>query len=224
VRQLVGARVVPISANRKVGPVAVTLLAQSTCPSVCPLRGKGCYAEWGPQGIHTAKVNRSRATILDLVEQEAEGIRALPADRPLRLHIVGDWPITAAAKIGAKATDQYIAKGQPVWKYTHAWRNVAREAFGDMSILASCETTDQVKHARARGFAAAVVVDRFETHKKYIVGGEQVIPCPAQTERTKDCTSCRLCWDGEARLRAGVSIAFEAHGPGARRVREVLNG
>ena len=38
------------SKNRKTGPIPISMSPKITCPSSCPLRGNGCYAEHGPLG------------------------------------------------------------------------------------------------------------------------------------------------------------------------------
>ena len=45
------------SSNRKVGKISVTTTEESSCPSSCPLKGKGCYAEGGPLAILWNKVS-----------------------------------------------------------------------------------------------------------------------------------------------------------------------
>jgi hypothetical protein len=83
--------------------------------------------------------------------------------RPLRLHTVGDCRTDEAARIVAAAAERYMdAGGGPVWTYTHAWRLVDRASWGRVSVLASCETPEQVELARARGYATAIVVDEFD--------------------------------------------------------------
>jgi hypothetical protein len=81
----------------------------------------------------------------------------------MRLHTVGDCRTDEAAKIVAAAAERYMdAGGGPVWTYTHAWRLVDRASWGRVSVLASCETPEQVELARARGYATAIVVDEFD--------------------------------------------------------------
>lgn len=211
---------VELTANRKTGPVHVTMASQASCPSTCPLLHSGCYAESGPQGFQTARVNRSSARDPKVIARaEAQAIKGLSGDRPMRLHVVGDASTSPAARILSRAVDKWK---HPVWSYTHAWRKVKRIAWGKVSILASCETTADVKSARDKGYATALVVDRFQSTKAYTVDGVKVIPCPAQTHEDVQCTSCKLCWN-DGRLRAmNATIAFEAHGSGAKKTRAKL--
>lgn len=38
----------PRSSNSKTGPIPVSTTAKASCPTTCPFRGNGCYAEHGP--------------------------------------------------------------------------------------------------------------------------------------------------------------------------------
>src|SRR5262245_14843732 len=153
------------SANQKVGPVRVTHRSQASCPTDCPFRASGCYAEQGLQGMVTRRLNRSTETDPVVIAREnAAAIDRLPTGAvPLRIDIVGDDTTAEGARItGAAAARYRVRGGGPVWKYTHSWRAIPRNAWGPaLSILASCETTDHVKDAHARGYAAALVVDGF---------------------------------------------------------------
>lgn len=200
--------------NRKVGPVSVTMASQASCPKECPWLKSGCYAESGPQAIHTARLNRSEDTKPeDIARVEVEAIARLSGTRPLRLHVVGDARTTRAVRILARGIAKYM---QPVWTYTHAWRMVARNAWGRISVLASCETTAQVKQARAMGYATAMVVPEFPMDRAYMVDDIKVVLCPQQTGRTEDCSTCKLCWDDARLVAMGVTIGFMAHGSKAK--------
>lgn len=211
-----------LSANTKIGEAASTYAAQASCPSSCPfLDGGGCYAESGQLGkfvtdpLNTAARDRE-ADELDVALAEARAIVEMDVvpGRPMRLHTVGDCSTTAAAQIVALAAADYRRRGGgPVWTYTHAWREVAREAWGAVSVLASCETAADVQLARERGYAPSIVVEEFPGRRAFLLDSkEKVVPCPAQTTNGVSCSSCRLCLD-DARLRAlDVVIGFELHG------------
>src|SRR5262249_44299407 len=138
---------VETSDNDKLGGCSATYAAQHSCPLGCPLLGAGGYAEHGPIHFITRRLNKARALgPAALARREAEAIAALTGDRPLRLHVVGDARTPLAARILAEAAEEYRKRGgRPAWTYTHAWRAVPRECWGDVSVLASCETTEQVR-------------------------------------------------------------------------------
>lgn len=205
------------SSNAKLGGAATTHAAQESCPDECVFRdGGGCYAETGRQGMFVTRplnehATEVGATALDVAAEEADAIDDIDVvlGRPLRLHTVGDCATDWAARMVSRAAERYMERGGgPVWTYTHGWRNVARESWGRVSVIASCETAAEIHEARKRHYAAALVVEEFQGRRAYEVGGEKIIPCPAQTSH-RTCTECRLCFD-DSRLPA--TIGFELHG------------
>lgn len=209
------------SQNAKLGDASTTYAAQVSCPTTCAFfAGGGCYAETGRLGkFVTSPLNDAAAEIgasaMDVALAEAAAIQSMESSRPLRLHTVGDCATDETARIVAAAAEDYIERGGgPVWTYTHAWRTVARESWGTVSVLASCETPLDVVLARARGYAPSIVVEEFESAKRYPLepSGTGVLPCPAQTHEGIGCTDCRLCFDDQALLERGYAIAFELHG------------
>ncbi len=212
---------VETSDNRKLGAVSATYASQASCPSSCPWFGAGCYAENGPAGFTTRRLNRSETkNALHIAYQEARAIDALTGDRLLRLHVVGDARTASAARVLGLACERYSKRGnaprrgRKTWTYTHAWRTVPRASWGNsVAVLASVETARDARAAMQAGYAAAIVVTAFERDSAYQIDGTTVIPCPNQTRGTT-CKDCGLCRDDE-RLRAdSLVIAFEAHGGG----------
>ena len=51
------------SRNSKTGPIPVTTSGQETCPTACPLKDAGCYADGGPMAIFWRKVTAKKAGI-----------------------------------------------------------------------------------------------------------------------------------------------------------------
>lgn len=88
-------------------------------------------------------------------------------------------------------------------------------------MLASVETPQQARLARALGYRPAMVVRAFPDRRAFHVDGldERLVPCPAETsERT--CVQCGLCLEELA-----PAIAFQAHGGwygGADKARRAL--
>jgi len=225
---------VAASQNSKIGDAATTYVEQRSCPSSCVFfDGGGCYAEQGTVGMFmTAPLNRAAAMVEaspdEIAEAEAAQIDSLVVKpgRPLRLHTVGDCQTDAAAQSVAAAAARYVARGGGrVWTYTHAWRDVSRDSWGDVHILASCEKPEHVAAAHARGYATSIVVDEFPTHRRYDLDGASVVPCPAQTNEKVTCTSCRLCMDTPRLKKNRLTIGFETHGTalGKRRALLALN-
>lgn len=223
------------SGNAKLGDCATTHAAQPSCPSSCVFKdGGGCYAETGRQGTFvTRRLNEAAALLdadaLDVAMAEADAIDEMVVvpGRPLRLHTVGDCPDDDCARVVSAAARRYVERGGgPVWTYTHAWRDVDVDSWRGVSVLASCETPEDVVDATLRGYASALVVEEFTGRRAFDFTAGPVhlraVPCPAQTSH-RSCSDCRLCFDSEKLLRRqAVSIAFEIHGiPFAKRAARI---
>lgn len=217
------------SANSKIGQVAATHVSQESCPTSCPFMGSGCYAETGMMGIHTKRLNKQSAagklSKLQLARNEARAVDGLTGELPLRLHVVGDCTTNQTARVVAGAAGRYRARmGSKVWAYTHAWKDVRRASWGDVSVLASCETASDVKLAMGQGYAAAIVVSHHSgvDGRAVVRDGLRVVPCPQQTGRAKDCMSCGLRLDAGRLHAAGIVIEFATHGSQGKRAGDAL--
>lgn len=213
---LAGVYAKELTANPKLGDVSATYVAQLSCPASCPFLGSGCYAENGFTSMAiTKRLNRGVAagtTPLDIAAREAAAIDGLTGERDLRLHVVGDSTTQAGTRLLAAAALRYSSRhARPVWTYTHAWRSLPRKIWGSISVLASCETADDVRAAGHRGYATAMVVREHLTDRLTEVDGIKVLPCPEQT-RGVSCAECRLCQRDDYLRDSGITIAFAAHG------------
>lgn len=200
--------------TRKKG-VASTMLPFKTCPKSCPLLGNGCYA------YYMEKPSPAPLTPLMLSQMEAAKIMRLPGNKPLRLHVKGDFFNRRCAEEIVGACEKYIEKqGEVVWAYTHNHK-IPRSVFGNVSILRSCHTLKEVEKAHQDGFAAALTVKQFQSPKAYRISAKFVgIPCPAQTGDVK-CEECKLCMRDTKLHGAKRVILFEGHGSGKGKVDKV---
>ncbi len=213
--------------SRTVGAVATTWAAQKTCSPLCPLRFNGCYYEKGPAAFTGRRLNRAARSLqpYEIARQEAHAIRALPGDKPLRLHSGGDCRTAGAARLLADAVKAYIGKrvnyrrehGLPTpacWTYTHSWRTIPRSAWGPISVLASCDNADEVAWAHRRGYATALVTEAHPGKKRYTLPTVPrpiaVLPCVEQTMGVK-CDECKLCWNDKRLLAARITVGFARH-------------
>lgn len=221
--------------NVPAGPFVATthVSIAATCPSSCPFRAGACYAIAGLHRQNGALLDeRARDRDPDdVIAAEVALIdstwkRGVPQDgprgwgRPLRLHVAGDVSSETGARMLSGAAKRWLDRGGgPVWTYTHRWREIPRDAWGWVSVLASVEHQAEVALARARGYVAAVTVKHYpDGHRAFRFGGVTAIPCPAEVGSVT-CASCGLCWDDERLTERGLAIAFAAHGPSAGRVR-----
>jgi len=223
------------SQNAKLGKASSTTVSiEGSCPTTCALRTSGCYARQGPLGWQTARMDRfvqeSNLTPEAVAQAEADAIDGIWSGLPLRLHVAGDCKTDGAAQIVADAAGRYSERNRaPAWTYTHGWKDVARDSWKQVSVLASCETPEDAEQARARGYAVAMVVPEYLNGKRAwkADNGMTVLPCPEMTGAAASCTDCRLCMD-DAKLRdRNVVIAFEVHGAQSKKAKlalQVLNG
>jgi len=195
---------------------------KATCPSSCPLRDEGCYAQTSYVGMINWRLDRRArgGSPLQVAKAEAAAIDAaykggeVPAGRSLRLHVSGDSRSIAGSRAINNAVGRWLSRGgKDVWSYTHSWRHVPRNVWSNVSMLASVDNVDQVVAARANGYAPAIVVPEHSSDKVYALPNSDVkwVPCPAQT-RGVGCTDCRLCFDAKRLYENNFGIAFAAHG------------
>ena len=204
----------------------------ATCPESCEFKGKGCYVTEGFTGATSRRLDAAALGLSadDVTALEAEAIhrsfahrRRIPQDgarggRDLRLHVGGDvGSALGASMLAGAAMGWRMRGGGSVWTYTHAWRIVPREAWGPaVSVLASCETLEDTRLARAAGYAPALTLSRFPSERAFRPKGGaslRIIPCPAET-RGMTCVECRLCIDRDL-AGMGVAIGFAMHGRGS---------
>lgn len=220
------ATLVLASKNAKIGDVSATYASiDGSCPTDCAHRDAGCYAQLGNVGIHVNRLNkangeRKRQDARAVARAEAREIRAAIANgedtRPLRVHVAGDCRTPSAAREIAGAVEKW---SKPVWSYTHAWKSVARENWGRVSVLASVDRAEDMALAFERGYAPAIVTDSHPADGKAYTraDGIKVIPCPNQT-RDVTCVQCGLCMNASKLHAMNAAIAFAAHGVAKRKL------
>lgn len=214
------------SHNSKTGIVSATYAPIQTCPASCPFLNHGCYAQTSHTGMHAARLGATAEkmgikTPLRFAQEEAKAIKTLKGEYDLRLHVVGDCKTPKAAEVLAKAASTYTAKsGKKVWTYTHAWREIPRKKFGDISVLASCETLDECKAAMKRGYAASVVrLKPFKGTMNFY--GLKMTACRELSDGTK-CDQCRKCMNDRKLLNNNEVICFFPHGARALKAKEAI--
>jgi len=206
--------------------MSATYAQQSTCPPTCALFKAGCYAEQGHVGFTTHRLNSApAATPAATAKAEAKQIGALSGTRHLRVHVVGDCRTPAAARIiGTAMVKHTQRRGKGAWTYTHAWRDVDKTEWSGASVLASCETPEQARAARAKQYPVALIVPKHASRQVYRYKGLRVLPCPAQFQtvqpdgtmkRGTHCEHCAICREPEHLRDRGLVLGFEVD-PGTR--------
>jgi len=211
--------------------VNASYLSQETCPNDCPFLGSGCYAESGNTAFTTRRINKiakawvaifgKAATIRRIINAYVKRIDALDPVRDFRHAVVGDCPDRRSASKVGRAMVRYQKRAMRLygavvsaWAFAHGWRTILEKYWYGANVIASCETTADIRLARSRGYATAIVVDRFKSDRAYQLDGHTIVPCPAQTQHVP-CVKCRLCLDVSRLKRAEITIGFATHGSGA---------
>lgn len=195
---------------------------ESSCPSSCSLKEKGCYAQLSFVGMQVRRLDREAdgTSALQVARAEAKAIDDsyrggdVPKGRDLRIHVAGDSRTIAGTKLINNAIGRWKKRGGgSAWSYTHCWKSIPRAEWNNVSILASVASIDEVAEARQQGYAPAIVVPEHTTDKAYLLEGSDVkwIPCPAQT-RDVGCSDCRLCFNADRLYNTNMGISFAAHG------------
>jgi hypothetical protein len=202
------------SKNKKLGNVAATYLPiDQTCPNSCPLKNNGCYAQLGNTGFQNIRLQKKMngVSAYDIVRKEAREISAFGQKangKALRLHVSGDVRTAKSAKLLSIAAEKWDGK---VYTYTHAWKTIPRSAWGNISVLASCENITDAKQAMKCGYAPSIIVPNHISDKAYVHDGVKIIPCPQQT-RGISCDKCKLCMNDKTLKNQNAAIAFAVHG------------
>lgn len=225
------AHITLVSSNRKTGPIPVTTTEAKSCPTSCPLRGQGCYAEAGPLGMHWRDVKRGgRGTTW---ARFTKTIAELPDGQLWRHNQAGDLPGIGDEIDGEKLRALVQAnRGKRGFTYTHkpmdkaTSRRFVREANKKgFTVNLSADNLREADTLAALNVGPVVtLLPRLQSGgrgvKLFTPAGRRVIVCPAQTHGHVTCASCKLC----ALADRPFIVGFLAHGPSVRRAERVFHG
>lgn len=214
-----------ISGNAKTGPIPVTTSSISTCPTSCPLKGNGCYAEYGPLGIHWGKVSDgSRGGTL---EELCAQIKSLPKHQLWRYGQAGDLPGDGTT-IDAAALEKLAAanQGRKGFGYTHYDVTTPENAAtvrsanaAGFTINLSANSLEDADRLVDLGVGPVVVVLPSDTTKSTCTPkGRMVAICPASAGTNITCATCAIC----AHPTRKAIIGFPAHGSGKKKAQEIF--
>jgi len=213
------------SSNAKTGSIPVTTSSANTCPSYCPLKGNGCYAEYGPLAMHWRQVNDGRrgGTLDELCAQ----IKKLPKRQLWRWAQAGDLP-GDGTHIDAAALQQVTEAntGRNGFGYTHydptdAHNAAAITAANDagFTINLSAASLERADELAALGIApVACVLPAGTTKPLKTPQGRHVSVCPATVRDDVTCASCGIC----AVPGHKAIVGFPAHGSGAKKAQAMF--
>lgn len=235
----------PTSSNKKTGDVIQSYSSRVTCPDSCKFKKNGCYADgyhtarqWNrcdnPEDARY--VTNGEHLEIGLKAAVFNKLRKDPTRNKIlfRHNIAGDIAIEGTSTIDANRVDT-IAKAiadtnktvgniLQGYTYTHCTidlnaSNIIHEAASrGFLINASCETVQEVKHAKSLDINAVIAsIDPKETARELTAMGMHGVQCPAQTKDGVSCDSCRLC----SCDRVSVVI-FKVHGTSSKKAAKVI--
>jgi hypothetical protein len=219
------------SGNVKTGKIDVTYASiKGTCPESCSLKNNGCYAQLSFVGIVSRRLDKLASKKPENnAKHEAHVIKSsylgskIPKNTILRMHVSGDIYNIKSAMILNNAVKLWKKRGGLVaYSYTHNWANIPRQLLSNISILASIEKNSDIKEVRHFGYAPAIVVDKFDSPKAFLLEGVKFIPCPAQIKKVT-CEKCKLCMKADWLYSQNMGIAFLAHGAKKNSLKKHLN-
>ena len=208
--------ITPKSKNAKVGPMAVTTSTATTCPTSCPFKSNGCYADSGPLKLHWDKVTRKERG--DDWSTFISKIKDLPTGSKWRHNQAGDLPGDMEKLDNEKCIELAKAnKGKRGFTYTHydvldnfqnaITVNMMNHLGFTVNVSANnLEHADKLCDLDIAPVATVLPID--QTTNTVTPKGRKVVVCPATYKDDVSCASCMLCekWD------RNVVVGFPAHG------------
>lgn len=228
-----------VSRNQKLGPMPASTSARSTCPTSCPLKGKGgCYAEYGPMSLFWGKVDNGE--VGGDFESFVRDVEQLPKRQMWRYGQAGDLPgegdeIDREQLLRlAKAN-----RGRPVIAFTHKpptkqnleSLKLARDLGFSVNLSANnlAHADELAKHglnlvvvlqedyARKASESKTEYRQRLNQLPKHTPGGRRLAVCPATYTNTT-CLQCGACANPSER---NAIIGFPAHGTKKKQVSQM---
>lgn len=217
------------SSNRKTGKIPISMTEQSSCAPDCPLKGTGCYGEYGHSLLHWLKVPERGIPFSSFIKE----VSRLPEWEMFRNNVVGDLPHTFGYLIPELVVNlsRAVRHLRAAWTYTHHRLNshnlaIIREAIANgFTINVSCEDTHTAALNALRGLPTVCVVPP-EAPSCFREEGVTFVQCPATLRDDINCKNCGgprgipLC----ARPDRKVVVTFPTHGPGRKKAAALARG
>lgn len=224
----------PVSGNTKTGPIPVTTSNSSTCPDACPIKVKGCYAKYGPVGMHWRKLDNGESKNAASWTEFVKQIKGIAKGSLWRHNQAGDL-VGSNDLIDRQSLDSLTNanKGKRGFTYTHypvigedvkhcVNRNAVLEA-NEKGFTINLSGND-VAHAdklKALNIGPVVTLMPRDAEKvSYTPEGNKVVICPAENSDKVNCQTCGLCQV----VDRNYIIGFRAHGTAAKTVELIAKG
>lgn len=203
------------SSNIKTGRIPTTMTEKASCPTTCPYRGNGCYAENFPLSLHWNKVTGNGIDINEL----ASNLGTVPKGQLWRHNVAGDLPLTHDGVIDTVALAPMlkinVKNNLKGFTYTHHSKTLdnvfkikAMASLG-FTVNLSYDSIDQLNACSLEGVAKVVVVPSEVKEKQWTSeAGHNIVVCPATYKDDTVCENCGLC----AESKRQCVVAFPVHG------------
>jgi len=216
-----------VSGNKKTGPITTTMTESSTCPSVCPLIGNGCYAAYGPTAMHWKRTDKGE-NVLTWADYCSK-VRKLPDGHMVRHNVAGDLPHTNQMINADMVYMLAVASARKrVFTYTH--HNVIDNE-KNMSIVATINqcsdmtinlSANNMEHAdqliKTKCGPVTVLMPENAEKVTHTPDGNTVVLCPATYRDDTNCMNCGIC---AVKTRKAI-IGFPVHGTAKKKAAKVI--
>lgn len=219
----------PVSGNTKTGPMPVSTSNSTTCPDACPIKVKGCYAKYGPVGMHWRKLDKGESKNAVEWDQFIKQVKALARGSLWRHNQAGDLNGANDVIDTVKLAQLVNAnKGKRGFTYTHyPMSNVDNKIavslanINGFTVNLSGNDANHADELMALNVAPVVVImPRDATKVSTTPAGNKVVICPAENTDKVNCLKCGLCADS----KRDYIIGFRAHGTAAKTVEVIARG
>ena len=219
----------PVSSNSKTGPMPVSTSNSSTCPDACPIKVKGCYAKYGPVGLHWRKLDKGESKNAVSWSDFLTQVKRIQRGSLWRHNQAGDLN-GSNNEIDVLALRQLINanRGKRGFTYTHypmdtianmmAVHQANNEGF---TINLSGNNVTHADELKALNVGPVVcMMPRDAAKVSHTPAGNKVVICPAENTDKVNCLTCGLCQKSDR----NYVIGFRAHGTAAKTVELIAKG
>lgn len=224
----------PVSSNAKTGPIPVSTSNSATCPDACPIKLKGCYAKYGPTGMHWRKLDAGTSKNAKDWSGFLQDVKRIARGSLWRHNQAGDLNGDGVMIDGPKMRDLIIANGlKRGFTYTHydvlsstleSRTNALLIQDANVKGFTINLSGNDVNHAdklKALNIGPVVVLMPRDAEKvSHTPAGNKVVICPAENTDKVTCMTCGLC----AKADRDYIIGFRAHGTAAKTVEIIARG
>lgn len=209
------------SGNTKLGPIPVVTSSKLTCPSTCPLKENGCYADYGPLAWHWDKITKgTRGITYDELRSE---LKHLPRGQYWRYGQAGDLPgkgnTLNVREIKSLAKSAKHCHGL---SYTHKQTSRSIKVYHELkqynfTVNLSATTLEKADELVAHGLPVVTTLPIDYPKDTLTPAGNRVVTCPNSFNKKIQCVNCQMCW-GER----DYIVGFPAHGARKKNVERVF--